>query len=155
MSEELRPDLGNFSSIVCFKAVVVGVEQALGVRAAAVALKAAGRARGHQLAESLGLDGTNPEPEAAQKALFDALGPEGTRLCVVDKVEREDDVYRVHTRETICSAGEPQGSDRQCTYTLGAIHGAMESLYGVKLRGKHIDCVLRGGTHDVFEFVLR
>ena len=43
----LRPELGDFNSIICFRAVVVGREEALGERAAAVALKAAGRARVH------------------------------------------------------------------------------------------------------------
>ncbi len=38
----LRQTLGNFSSIVCFKAAIVGMEDALGERAAAIALIAAG-----------------------------------------------------------------------------------------------------------------
>ncbi len=29
MMKELRPELGNFSSIVCFKAVITGMEDAL------------------------------------------------------------------------------------------------------------------------------
>ena len=156
MNEEpIRAQLGDFSSIVCFKAVVVGVEKALGHRAAAVALKAAGRARGHQLAAELGLEGSAPSPEEAQAVLNRVLGVDGTRLCVVDRVERDGEMYRVWTKETICSAGEPDGSDRQCSYTLGAIHGAVESIYGTRLRGKHTDCVLRGGTHDVMEFIPR
>ena len=38
---ELRPQLGDFNSIVCFKAAVIGIEKALGDRAARVALLAA------------------------------------------------------------------------------------------------------------------
>ena len=38
----LRPTLGDFSSIVCFKSAVVGIEDALGEKAAAIALIAAG-----------------------------------------------------------------------------------------------------------------
>lgn len=34
IGSELRPQLGDYSSIVCFKALVVGVEKALGERAA-------------------------------------------------------------------------------------------------------------------------
>lgn len=151
-ADALRDDLGEFSSIVCFKAVVVGVEDALGKRAAAVALKAAGRKRGHQIIESLDLAGRAPEPDTTQEMLSSALGVGGTRLCLVDQVDQDGSTFRVYTRETVCSAGEPQGSDRQCTYTLGAIHGAMEALYGVKLRGKHTVSVLRGGDHDIFEF---
>jgi hypothetical protein len=42
---EVLPELGDFSSIVCFKAVVVGIEDALGEKVAAIALIAAGRIR--------------------------------------------------------------------------------------------------------------
>lgn len=155
-SNELRPTLGDFSSIVCFRALVVGVEQTLGLRAAMVALKGAGRKRGHDLVTSLGLAGKAPSnPADAAHALNTALGPDGTCLCYVDKVEREGDKYRVYLRETICSAGEAQGSTRELSFTFGAIHGAVECFYGVKLRGKQIGSVLRGQDHDIVEFVER
>jgi hypothetical protein len=145
----LRAKLGDFSSIVCFKAVVVGCEETLGAGAAGVALKSAGRKRGHSLVASLGLTGARPAPESIAKTLDAAIGAEGTRLCAVDAVERVGDDFVVRLSETVCSAGEPLGSDRQLTFTLGAVHGAMEALYGVKLRGKQTESVLRGGTHDV------
>ena len=53
MSTQIRSELGDFSSIVCFKAVITGMEEALGEKATAIALIAAGRARGKKLAESL------------------------------------------------------------------------------------------------------
>ena len=53
----LRPNLGDFSSIVCFKAAIVGMEDALGDKATAIALTTAGRSRGRQLATELGLSG--------------------------------------------------------------------------------------------------
>lgn len=145
----IRPNLGDFSSIVCFKALVVGVEETLGSGAANVALKSAGRKRGHSLVASLGLTGAAPAPDAIAKALDAAIGVNGTRLCQVDAVERDGDNFVVRLSETVCSAGEPQGSDRQLTFTLGAVHGAIEALYNVKLRGKQTESVLRGGTHDV------
>ena len=80
-----------------------------------------------------------------------ALGPNGTRLCGVDKIERDGDTFRVYLRETICSADEPQGSDRELSFTFGAVHGALEALYGLKLRGKQIGSVLRGQDHDIME----
>ena len=52
MSNTLRPTLGDFSSIVCFKSVVVGMEAALGEKTAAVGLIAAGRKRGQAVASS-------------------------------------------------------------------------------------------------------
>ncbi|MCB9766323.1 MAG: hydrocarbon-binding protein [Alphaproteobacteria bacterium] len=156
-SHDLRPALGDFSSIVCFRAVVTGMEDALGARAAAVALKAAGRKRGHDLVASLGLTGagSSGDFEAMQQSLDQAVGVDGTRLCAIDHIEADGEDLIVHTRETICSADEPQGSSRECTYTLGAVHGAVEELTGRKFRGKQIGSVLRGQDHDIFRFTPR
>lgn len=155
-THNIRREMSDFSSIVCFRALVVGVEQTLGLRAAMVALKGAGRKRGHGLVESLGLKGAKPENAAdAVAALDSALGPYGTRLCGVDKLELEDGVYRIYLRETICSADEPQGSTRELSFTFGAVHGALESIYDVKLRGKQVGSVLRGQDHDILEFIER
>jgi len=147
-----RPILGDFSSIACFKAAVVGMEDALGEKATAIALISAGRARGKHLARELDLVGTSASLEVVAQKLGSALGKDGTRLCMVDKIVQEGDMVKVYTSETFCSAGEPQGSERKCTYTLGAIWGALELTLGKRLQGKHVESVLRGGTHDVFAF---
>lgn len=152
-THNIRTQLGDFSSIVCFRALVVGVEEALGTRAAMVSLKAAGRLRGVQLVTSLGLAGSAPADPAA--ALDAALGINGTRLCTVNKVERDGDEFKVYLSETICSADEPKGSTRELSFTFGALHGAIETLYGVKLRGKQIGSVLRGQDYDIMELVPR
>lgn len=155
MQDRLRATLGDFSSIICFRALVLGIEDTLGDQAAAVSLKAAGRRRGADLARSLGF-GDKPLPLAdAQAALRAALGDEGTRLCWVDAIEQVGESYIVRLSETICSAGEPQGSPRQLTFTMGAVHGALEVLTQSRLRGKQIGSVLRGDDHDVIEFVPR
>ena len=151
MTTELRPELGNFSSIVCFKAVITGMEDALGEKATSIALIAAGRARGKKLAADLGLSNALPLSDVAEK-MSHALGKDGTRLCKVDKIVQEGETIKVYTAETLCSAGEPDGSPRKCTFTLGAVWGAMEILTGKRLQGKHTESILRGGTHDVFEF---
>jgi hypothetical protein len=159
MPNKLRPELQDFSSIVCFKSVVVGMEEALGNMAAAISLKAAGRQRGAAVANALGFGTTDTSLTEAQVALDKAIGLEGTRLCAVDKIEQvsgpDGDIIRVHLRETICSAGEPQGSTRELTFTLGAVHGALEVLLRRKLRGKQTGSVLRGQTHDIIDFVNR
>ncbi|WP_299410666.1 hydrocarbon-binding protein [Acaryochloris sp. IP29b_bin.148] len=152
MSATLRPELGDFSSIVCFKAVITGMEEALGVKATAIALTSAGRTRGKNLAADLDLVGKELSMEELTSKVSFALGKDGTRLFVLDKLEKVGDNYRAYTQETVCSAGEPQGSDRQCTFTLGAMQGALEAITGQRFRGKHIESVLRGGTHDVFEY---
>jgi predicted hydrocarbon binding protein len=149
---QVRSELGDFNSIVCFKAVVVGIEEALGEKAAAIAMIAAGRTRGKKLATDLGLTGKAHSLEEVAQLLRAALGEEGTRLCIVDKVVEENGNYQVYCRETVCSAGEPQGSPRQLTFTLGAIQGALEQAIGKRLRGKQVESVLRGGSHDVIEF---
>lgn len=151
-----RVQLGSFSSVVCLKAIVVGVEEALGEKAAAIALVAAGRQRGKKLAEELNLANKGEEVslEDVTKQVSDVLGKDGTRLCIIDKIVHEDHTYKVYTRETVCSAGEDEGSPRQCTFTLGAIQGFLESFLGKRLRGKHTESVLRGASHDVLEYTL-
>lgn len=152
MTATLRPELGNFSSIVCFKAVITGMEEALGEKATAIALVSAGRARGKKLAEDLGLTNQNFSAEELTEKISTALGAEGTRLLVVEKIIQEGDGFKAYTRETVCSAGEPQGSDRKCTFTLGALQGALEAITGKRYRGRHTESVLRGGQNDVFEY---
>jgi predicted hydrocarbon binding protein len=151
-TDQVRPELGDFSSIVCFKAMVVGAEDALGEKAAAITLIAAGRKRGKQLATELNLSNSEKSIEDIGPILNAALGKEGTRLCIIDRVTREEESIKVFCRETICSSGEPQGSNRQLTYTLGAIQGALEEITGKRLRGKQVESVLRGSNYDVLRF---
>ena len=152
MSTQLRPELGEFNSIVCFKAVITGMEDSLGEKATAIALIAAGRARGKKLAQELGLDNSQISLDEAGSKLSQALGKDGTRLCKIDKIIEQGDAIQVYTSETVCSAGEPQGSSRSCTFTLGAVWGAIEQVTGKRLQGKHTESVLRGSSHDIFEF---
>ena len=152
MATQVRPELGEFSSIVCFKAVITGMEDSLGEKATAIALIAAGRARGKKLAQDLGLVGSNMSLDDAASKLSHALGKEGTRLCKVEKIIEDGDLIKVYTTESVCSAGEPQGSSRSCSFTMGAVWGAIEQLTGKRLQGKQTESVLRGGSYDVFEF---
>ena len=152
MSTAQRPELGDYSSIVCFKAVITGMEDALGEKATAIALIAAGRARGKKLAQELGLAGADISLNDAAAKLSQALGKEGTRLCKIEKIVEDGDLIKAYTTETVCSAGEEQGSSRTCTFTMGAVWGALEQLVGKRLQGKHTESVLRGGSYDVFEF---
>ena len=149
-----RPTLGQFSSIICFKSVITGMEEALGEKATAIALIAAGRARGKELAKSLGLSGSTEDLAAIAAKLDEAVGANGTHLTAIDKIVKEGDVIKVYCSETVCSAGEPDGSPRKCTFTMGAVWGAVAEVTGKKLRGIHTESVLRGGAHDVFEFTI-
>ena len=147
-----RPNLGQFSSIICFKSVITGMEEALGEKATAIALISAGRIRGKELAKSLGLSGATQDLSVIAAKLNEAVGANGTHLTAVDKIVQEGDLIKVYCSETVCSAGEADGSPRKCTFTMGAVWGALAEVTGKKLRGIHTESVLRGGTHDVFEF---
>ncbi|MDZ7960441.1 MAG: hydrocarbon-binding protein [Aulosira sp. DedQUE10] len=149
----LRPTLGDFSSIICFKAAIVGMEEALGEKATAIALTAAGRSRGKHLAQELDLVKTNLPLDNLVSKLSFALGKDGTRLCIIEQIKQEGETIKIFTKETLCSAGEAPGSTRKCTYTLGAIWGALEQALGKRLVGKHTESVLRGSSYDVFEFI--
>ncbi|MEQ8756524.1 MAG: hypothetical protein RID09_23830 [Coleofasciculus sp. G1-WW12-02] len=156
VQNELRQELGDFSSIVCLKAIVVGVEEALGEKAAAIAMISAGRQRGKKLAEAMDLvdKGSSLSLEELTKQAQEALGKDGTRLCVIDKISQEGDVYKVSAHETVCSAGESPGSSRQCTFTMGAIQGFLEAFLGKRLRGTQTESVLRGGSGDLLEYTV-
>jgi hypothetical protein len=152
VANDIRQELGDFSSIICFKALVVGIEEALGAKAAKIALITAGRQRGKSLAKSLGLSNQAADWAEVTQLLQNALGPDGTRLCLVNNILQDDETFKVYCQETICSALEKPGSDRNLGYTLGAIQGAIEEITGKRLRGKQIESVLRGSDHDVIEF---
>ena len=152
VTHDIRQELGDFSSVVCFKALVTGIEEALGEKAANIALISAGRQRGKSLAASLGLSNKNPGWDQVTQLLQKALGPEGTRLCMIDKIIADGDTFQVSCRETICSSLEDEGSSRNLSYTLGAVQGAIEEITGKRLRGKQVESVLRGGDSDVIAF---
>jgi len=148
----IRETLGDFSSIVCFKAVITGVEDTLGADGAAVVFIRAGKVRGRNLADSLGLSGKNLPIDELARALDSAVGANGTKLCRIAGASMDGDKVIVDTQETVCSAGEPAGSTRTCTFTLGAVWGALEAVTGKRYEGVHSDCVLRGGSSDRFVF---
>ena len=149
-----RNNLDDFVSMHCFKAAIAGMEDILGVEGAASAMISAGRKRGGDVAKAAGLVGTNPAAESLGPVLDGALGLNGTRLCQVLEVSKTaDDGFLVKTRETVCTSAEPAGSQRKCTYTLGAVMGFLESVYGTTLRGSHVATVLNGSSTDDLQFV--
>jgi len=148
----IREKLGDFSSIVCLKALVVGLEDILGEKGARANLVLAGRIRGRTIIQDLGLSNTSKPLEEWTAAVKEAIGETGTRLCDIAKVEKDGDILRIYLSETVCSAGEDPGSDRQLTFTLGAIQGAVEEATGKKFIVKQTGSVLRGQDYDIIDF---
>lgn len=153
MLELKRDQLGQFSSIESFRALVEGMTDALGEKATAVALTAAGRKHGQELAEKLGFKGTTQNLEDATKQIAEVLGEEGARLCIIDKITQEGDTVKVYTTETLCAIGGTEGEPPKCTFTLGLVWGVLTELLQQKLKGSQTQSVLRGDSYDLFEFI--
>lgn len=147
-----REKLGDFSSVVCVKYIITGVEDTLGEDGAGVVFTRAGKVRGHQLANELGLSGKNVDINELAGMLNQALGEEGTRLCRVLSSKQEGDDIIIEVTDSICAAGEEQGSDRKATYTLGAIAGAIEEIQGGLYNGTHTTSVCKGDAVDTFVY---
>lgn len=152
MSARFREKLGDFSSVVCLKYIITGVEDTLGADGAAVVFTRAGKVRGRQLTNELGLTGQEIAIDNLAGVLNGALGQGGTRLCEVVAARAEGDTITIEVTNTICAAGEEVGSDRKATYTLGAIAGAVEEIYGKMYNGTHTTSVLKGDAVDTFVF---
>jgi len=148
-----RDKLGQFSSIQSFRAIILGMTEALGEKATAVSLIAAGRMHGKKLAVELGLKGTTQSLEEATKQISQVLGEDGDRLCIIDKIVEEGDTIKVYTSETLCAVGGTEELPPMCTFTLGLVWGVLTELLNRKIKGTHTESVLRGGSYDVFEFV--
>lgn len=148
----IRSQLGDFSSIICFKAVITGVEDTLGPDGAAVVFIRAGKVRGHNLAHELGVAGQNIPIDQLATVLDAAVGKDGTCLTGVKAAYQDGDNIIVDCFDTMCSANEPLGSDRKCTFTLGAIWGALETITGQTFIGEQTESVLRGSEVDRFVF---
>ncbi len=148
----LRKKLGNFNSIVCLRAVVIGLESVLGESGAHANLILAGRIRGRNLVKDLGLSNSNKPLEEWSKIIKEALGENGTKLCIVEKIEVDNNILRTYLSETVCSAGEEQGSSRKVTFTLGVIQGALEEVIGKRLIGQQVGSILRGQDYDIIDF---
>jgi len=147
----MRKNLGDYSSIVCLKAMVVGLEDILGEKGAQANLVLAGRLRGKTIVKELGLSHTDKPLSEWLIAVKNAVGETGTRLCNIANVEEDGDTLRIYLNETVCSAGEEQGSSRRLTFTLGAIQGAVEEATGKKFTAKQTGSVLRGQDYDIID----
>ncbi|QIF04084.1 hydrocarbon-binding protein [Roseimicrobium sp. ORNL1] len=146
---KLRKNLDDFMSIICFRAAIVGMEDILGADGTAAALIAAGRKRGKDVADSLGLTGSNPDVGKMTETLDEVFGKKGTKLCsILEMSETPEGGYLIKTEDTVCMASEAPGSTRRCTFTLGAVLGAVEAMTGKALAGTHVAKITDGSPTD-------
>lgn len=147
-----RGTLGDFTSITCFKGLFTGLEDILGAEASSVVLTRAGRLRGQTLVEDWGVGHLQIPLEKLGHLLDAALGHDGTRLCVIHDLVKRGQSITVNVTDTICSVGEPARSVRRCTFTLGAVWGALEALTGDNFSAQQTGSVLAGDQYDQFTF---
>lgn len=125
-----RGALGDFTSIVCFQEAVRGLEDVLGPEGASVVLIRAGRLRGQSLVDDWGVGHLDLPIEKIGLLLDAALGHDGTRLCAVRGIAANPEMICVNVMETICAAGQRKDTELRCSFTLGAVWGALETLTG-------------------------
>jgi predicted hydrocarbon binding protein len=147
MSEITRPTLGSFMHMICFQYLRVVTEDVAG-RAPIIS---AGRTRGYELVESLGLANSTKDADTIREKLDAALGENGTRLCLVKKVLAKDNGgYEVHIAESACTAG--QKTDQPlCAFTLGAFIGAIHALTGTRMLGTETSCAACGNDECIYQ----
>ena len=120
MSIAYRDDLGEFSSVVCLKAIITGMEEALGDKATAIALISAGRTRGKKIVEELGLKDSSYTLDEVTAKISHALGSDGTRLLVLDKLEtRWRCLSGLHQRDNMFSRRSTGFSAKVYFYSRG------------------------------------
>lgn len=147
MTTATRPTLGSMMSLTCFQYLRIGAEE-VADRAPVVA---AGRKRGAELVEQLGLRGSTTDGTRIAELLGGELGVNGTRLCLVTGVtETASGGYEVRLIEGACTAG--QSSDTPlCAFTLGVFVGAIQALTGKTLRGRETACCACGAPECVYQ----
>jgi hypothetical protein len=85
---------------------------------------AAGRKQGKNSIEELGLvnQGVALSLDEIQEKANYILGQEGSRLCIIDKIEQEGKAYRVYAKKTFVLLVTQQFNSSVYLY-LGAIQG--------------------------------
>lgn len=147
MADATRATLGSFMSLTCFQYLRVVAEETAG-RALIIA---AGRKRGQDLAEALGLAGTNHDPAVIQAKLDAALGADGTKLCLVKSITaRPNGGFEVRVSEAACVAGVT-ATEPHCAFTMGVFIGAISSMTGQRMMGHETECCAMGHAECVYQ----
>lgn len=147
MGSNTRAVLGSFMDAVCFQYLRINTEETAG-RAPIVS---AGRKRGYELIESLGLMGSNPEASVIQAKLDAALGANGTRLCLITSITRNaNGSYEVRLVECACTMGQTS-TEPLCAFTLGVFIGALHAISGTRMTGRETACQAMGAPECIYQ----
>jgi predicted hydrocarbon binding protein len=147
MANNDRSTLGDFMSVTCFQYLRLVSEEITG-RAPIVA---AGRKRGYDVIEELGLLGSANDGDDVRVKLDSVLGAQGTRLCIVQSVTaKPNGGYEVRIVEGACTANQ-KAPEPVCAYTLGVFVGAIHALTGRRMNGAETECSACGATACVYQ----
>jgi predicted hydrocarbon binding protein len=143
----IRPTLGPLMSLTCFHYLRHGAEDNAG-RALVVA---AGRQRGQDLVEALGLHGASQDAQIICQKLAAALGLDGTRLCLVHSVvANANGGYEIRISEGACTAGVTS-DEPYCAFTMGVFIGAIGAITGRRMLGRETACSAMGSPECVYQ----
>ncbi len=131
-----RPTLGPYMSVLCFRYLSDDAEELAGH----ALIIDAGRQRGHDLIEELGLQKSSRDAQYIQEHLDKFLGEDGTRLCLVNQVkEKEGGGYEVYTSD-----------NAHAVYTLGVLIGAISAMTGLTMLGKESEKTQQDASEGVY-----
>lgn len=147
MTDATRATLGSFMSLTCFQYLREVAEENAG-RALVVS---AGRKRGQDLIESLGLTGHSQDPAVITTKLNTALGADGTKLCTVKSVAaKPNGGFEVRIVEGACTAGMTT-TEPHCAFTMGVFIGAVSELTGQRMLGHETECCAMGHAECIYQ----
>jgi hypothetical protein len=134
-------------NVVCFQYLRTGTEE-VADRAPVVA---AGRKRGYDVVEGLGLLGSTTDPEVIRKKFDEVLGANGTKLCLIQKViSKPNGGYELHITEAADTAGNASG-EPVCAFTMGVFIGAIHAITGTRMQGHETQCSACGAEECIYQ----
>ncbi|NMG09818.1 hypothetical protein DP117_24185 [Brasilonema sp. UFV-L1] len=145
--------LGDFVSVMDYKALLEGIEHNIGTKAAATLITAAGRTYGKKIAIRLGATMETQNLSTVLKRLNINLGLEGTRLCVIEEVFQQGDFIKVKVVEPVEMSGETDDSKRLCPFTLGVLSGFIDTIMQKRHQGRQVTVDEQADIQTEFEFI--
>ncbi|MFV9503230.1 MAG: 4-vinyl reductase [Oscillochloridaceae bacterium umkhey_bin13] len=147
MADANRATLGSFMSLTCFQYLRVVAEETAG-RALVVS---AGRKRGQDLVEALGLVGSSQDPATIKAKLNAALAADGTKLCIINSIAtKPNGGFEIHITEGACTAGVT-ATEPHCAFTMGVFIGAVSAITGQRMLGHETECCAMGKPECIYQ----